>query len=1056
MDEDQKSAFNLAINGHNLLITGQGGTGKSFLVKIIIKHLRTKVNKKVAIVCSTGIAATNYTEFGANTLHKWSGIEDGRHLDEELIHLVKTDERFLSAKNNIETVKTLIVDEISMVSAKVLNQVQLLCKTVRNSPDLFGGIQVILVGDFYQLKPVENELYGDSGKHCFVLPWFETYFPHKINLNIIHRQDNPMLIKTINELETGDLSDEGNAFLKSMDRPIPNEESSVHLFARNLEVDLYNYHKLQSLEGQMKVYHSQDEGSQHYLDKFVAQKNLGLKINCPVMLIRNLSDTLVNGLRGVVKKLDTDSIEVKFLINEKPVFVSISRDIFTKFDPVEKIVIAKRVQFPLKACYGITIHKSQGMTLPELVVDCENSVQPGQLGVAIGRAVSVEGLKVVNFKKHLCRKHPSYVYNFHGSFSIGVVKNDLSCCNNSYEICSDNPSEYGDDDIASDDDNDHHDSDNLDETLILDDSDFSDSEIDKIDFIEKHFDLEPNADVFLHSRNVLDSVLQTFKDTPVEDKIVAFKDAILKNYKLYDDWFQCQSSIMDDIGLNCFPEGEISYSRKHRNDYFMKFNKYISSDEYEEKAISLLKKYQQDVKGPAFQVLTAVMFHLERSFFTELSTYLQLSEPEPFQKLPENIDLAGNAKLRYVSGYVLAKLKYNLSKKIRNCLYVKGKEVDLSNYQCQMNILISLCSSYDELIASTKNPDTLSEVKRKQNERVSLTNISDFTFEFFKTLELFCRERLTHKRLVDMGQFLFRVVKDEVITDNELFQAWVNCVTNSRPLCQIERNNDDICEILDDIVMSCDSYIVLFQCAVILYLKVSFSQFRKTYLTYIKKEKGIALRKKVMKRTKQMPKSFNITFFNEDNSSNKEVSMLRLKSELMQNRKYLNEHSFTKKDLILICQQYKIKVSAQQMKDEIINVLVKGILDSVSLHSHEEETPIDDEQPGPSGINPLSAPEPLSPTNTDSTAPVPEKRKRKQTKSKVKGKGKGKGKGKKKTTDDNDEYCANCNKAYMEGEDWICCDLCSLWYHRQCANLEDESEWCRLSGDEPFICAMCQ
>jgi hypothetical protein len=84
--------------------------------------------------------------------------------------------------------------------------------------------------------------------------------------------------------------------------------------------------------------------------------------------------------------------------------------------------------------------------------------------------------------------------------------------------------------------------------------------------------------------------------------------------------------------------------------------------------------------------------------------------------------------------------------------------------------------------------------------------------------------------------------------------------------------------------MSCDSYIVLFQCAVILYLKVSFSQFRKTYLTYLKKEKGIALRKKVIKKTKQMPKSFNITFFNEDNSSNKEVSMLRLKSELMQNK----------------------------------------------------------------------------------------------------------------------------------------------------------------------------
>ena len=166
---------------------------------------------------------------------------------------------------------------------------------------------------------------------------------------------------------------------------------------------------------------------------------------------------------------------------------------------LKKLLLQKRVQFPLKACYGIAIHKSQGMTLPERVVDCENCVQPGQLGVAVGRAVSVEGLKVVNCKKNTYAEsilHTLYVYNFHGSFSIGVVKNDLSCCNNSYEICSDNPSQYGDDDIASDDDNDHHYNDNLDETLILDDSDFFYSEIDKIDFIEKHFDLGPIADVF--------------------------------------------------------------------------------------------------------------------------------------------------------------------------------------------------------------------------------------------------------------------------------------------------------------------------------------------------------------------------------------------------------------------------------------------------------------------------------------------------------------------------------------------------------------------------------
>lgn len=135
------------------------------------------------------------------------------------------------------------------------------------------------------------------------------------------------------------------------------------------------------------------------------------------------------------------------------------------------------------------------------------------------------------------------------------------------------------------------------------------------------------------------------------------------------------------------------------------------------------------------------------------------------------------------------------------------------------NAKLTFCSLYDHRMMNwllrQRIHTLLSEVERKQNERERVTNISDFTFEFFKTLELFCRERLTHNRLVDMGQFLLRVVKEEVITEYELFQAWVNFVTSSKHLCQIERNNDDISEIFDDIVMSCDSYIVLFQCTVI-------------------------------------------------------------------------------------------------------------------------------------------------------------------------------------------------------------------------------------------------
>lgn len=189
----------------------------------------------------------------AQTLHRWAGIEDGRYSNAEILHLINHDERFQTAKKNIQSVETLIIDEVSMISSKILQQVQYLCKNVRKWSKIFGGIQIILVGDFYQLSPVSNELYGDPGKHCFTLPWFDEFFTPNINLNIIHCQDEPNLIKCVNELEIGTPWDETVAFLNSLDRPLENEDDCVHLFARNFDVDMFNYTKLQQIPGELKI-----------------------------------------------------------------------------------------------------------------------------------------------------------------------------------------------------------------------------------------------------------------------------------------------------------------------------------------------------------------------------------------------------------------------------------------------------------------------------------------------------------------------------------------------------------------------------------------------------------------------------------------------------------------------------------------------------------------------------------------------------------------------------------------------------------------------------------
>jgi ATP-dependent DNA helicase PIF1 len=166
--------------------------------------------------------------------------------------MVRSDERFLQVKQNIISTDVLIIDEIPMISSKLLSQVEHLCRNLRNNTCIFGGIQMVLVGDFYQLPPVPNALYGDNGRYCFTAPFFQNGFPHIVQLCCIHRQSDSDLITCINELETGNLSDTSVAFLYSLSRPIRNQDEAVQLFARNFDVDVFNHKKVQHMSGELK------------------------------------------------------------------------------------------------------------------------------------------------------------------------------------------------------------------------------------------------------------------------------------------------------------------------------------------------------------------------------------------------------------------------------------------------------------------------------------------------------------------------------------------------------------------------------------------------------------------------------------------------------------------------------------------------------------------------------------------------------------------------------------------------------------------------------------
>lgn len=282
---------------------------------------------------------------------------------------------------------------------------------------------MIVAGDFLQIPPVPNELYSDSGLHAFNSSIWQKCLPHKVCFTEIFRQSEVALVKAVNELEAGYPSDETNALISKLSRPIPISDETVFLFGTNFEVNCHNSQQFVGQPGDSHAYTAQDKGDVKLLDKLNVPKILCLKVGCPVILLRNLSPSLVNGSLGTVLKIHKDGPEVQFSRE----VVTLHKETFTQFDAKRRCVLAQRDQIPLNLAYSLTTHKSQGMSLPSVVVDCRHFFFPGQLGVAVGRATHIAGLQVVNYRRELCIPHPAVVVDYCSSEGEAIVE-DFTCC----------------------------------------------------------------------------------------------------------------------------------------------------------------------------------------------------------------------------------------------------------------------------------------------------------------------------------------------------------------------------------------------------------------------------------------------------------------------------------------------------------------------------------------------------------------------------------------------------------------------------------------------------
>ena len=416
-DDIQLEAIRQAIAGHSLFLTGAAGTGKSHTLRAIIRILKHQYpdDGEVAVCASTGIAALPLEGI---TVHSWGGLEPSAiHWPiQQIVQMIRTKQKQKRWRN----VKTLIIDEISLISPQLWDLIENLARTLRSSTEVFGGIQVIACGDFLQLPPVQEE--GDSEyRFCFETPSWQELF-HKSNkgkiicLQKVHRSLQDVWTGILDEVRRGELTMDTRLAL--MDCVVKNVNTEhVRLYSRRKQVEQWNKSEMDKLEGDEYVWVASDIGQPGEIDQLdrscLAAREVHLKIGAPVLLLKNLDlkRGLVNGRQGIVVRFVPRVSEEVHVDSENPLVHTIPNHGLTpvvrfgtieqEIDPVEWSwgigfkKSAVRQQIPLMLAHSITIHKAQGMTLDEAAVDLRGVFEDGQAYVALSRVRSLDGLRIL-------------------------------------------------------------------------------------------------------------------------------------------------------------------------------------------------------------------------------------------------------------------------------------------------------------------------------------------------------------------------------------------------------------------------------------------------------------------------------------------------------------------------------------------------------------------------------------------------------------------------------------------------------------------------------------
>lgn len=406
LGEEQKRVYDfMSQTEENLFITGKAGTGKSVLLQYFVRH----TNKQVAVVAPTGVAALN---IGGQTIHSFFGLKLGIQNTDD-ISLVR--DMGNKKREILKTIDILIIDEVSMVSADVMDMIDAKLKYARESYEPFGGCQIILFGDLYQLPPVVT---AGAGFRFLEDKYRTIYFfgaqeirKHpfrRIELQEIFRQiDDPEFVEILNKIRIGDVDNKVLEDINFCCVRIPKDEQYVTLTGNNASADRINREKLNSLQTKEYTYIGEVKGDIKQSDMPTALE-LKLKVGAHVMMLKNdhTDNTStnkkekarwVNGTLGIVSELSEQLIKVEINgvkhVIEKETWEKYQYMYDSSTKTLVKEVVATFRQYPLRLAYAITIHKSQGQTYETVKIDLsQGAFANGQVYVALSRCRNMKSL----------------------------------------------------------------------------------------------------------------------------------------------------------------------------------------------------------------------------------------------------------------------------------------------------------------------------------------------------------------------------------------------------------------------------------------------------------------------------------------------------------------------------------------------------------------------------------------------------------------------------------------------------------------------------------------